>query len=230
MNVKDPLWPTNSVGNSNTTSPVSNVAAAIYAAATSTTPTPVSTATTNLTEAFIEALGSQPGSYLFDFKEFWYIAVSVTAATIFLPLFAGVIFRATVQFSYNQREVWMTLVFIIAIGGSIALSVLEGSIAALALGMLQGLLACFMLTRKIWKPKRARIRRWIVYASVLMACIFYNLSIEPWASYPSISNDEAKWEKAWEKTWYTHPHRRDEDKGKCCIHTASWVAVASIAR
>nr|KAK5446842.1 hypothetical protein LTR18_002420 [Exophiala xenobiotica] len=201
MNVKDPLWPmststhhktasesSKSVGHSNTPSPIATVAAAIYAATTSATPTPVSTATTNLTEAFIEALESQPGSYLFGFKEFWYIAVSVTAATIFLPLFAGVLFRATVQFSYNQKEVWMSLVFIIAISGSITFSVLEGYIAAWALGMPQAALASFILIRKLWKPKRARIRRWMVYASVLVACIFYDLRDESWASYPSISN------------------------------------------
>jgi hypothetical protein len=54
----------------------------------------------------------------------------------------------------------MTLVFIIAIGGSIAFSVLEGYIAAWALGMPQAVLAVFMLIRKIFKPKRARVRRW----------------------------------------------------------------------
>lgn len=54
--------------------------------------------------------------------------------------------------------------------------------------MPQAVAALFMLIRKTWERKRPeRIRRWMVYASVLMACMFYDIGGQTWSSYISIS-------------------------------------------
>jgi hypothetical protein len=204
MNVKDPLWPATTSESSNTISPsskdsaasnaqslITGVTAVIHAAPTPTTPDTVTSSATNLVEAFIEALDRQPGSHLFEFREFWYIAVSVTAATIFLPLFVGAVFRTIVRFSYNQREIWKTAVFLLALGVSLMLSCLWSG-AARVLGIPQAILVSSVLCRKMIQSRRPkRIQRWLVYASVLVACMLFDLwdhYLSSW-SVPDVISD-----------------------------------------
>ncbi|KAJ9611705.1 hypothetical protein H2200_004889 [Cladophialophora chaetospira] len=193
MNVKDPLWPKSQshVPHKSTTSPkkfdirpeMTSIAiqapnfitTVIHAITTSTAPTQA-TASSNLTASLEEALSSQPGSYLFDFKQFWYIAVSVTAATIFLPLVVGPAFRSTVRLSYNHREIWKALVFVIFFSGTITLSILEGYWASYILGSLQALCASYMLINKSWKPTESpHIYQWIVYTAIVVGFMLYDI-------------------------------------------------------
>ncbi|KIW30486.1 uncharacterized protein PV07_06228 [Cladophialophora immunda] len=204
MNLKDPLWSTSTSHTSNKTSAssklvssqsnlttqsqLSSATAIVHATTTSPAPALISTDSANLTASFAAALASQPGSYLFNFKQFWYIAVSVTAATIFLPIVVGPAFRATVQFSYNHREVWRLLVFLTLATGSITLGVLEGFIAACVFGTIQAFLALFMLIKRSRKPTNDKpVNRWILYASVVAGCMSFDLLHLNWAFDPKSS-------------------------------------------
>lgn len=122
----------------------------------------------------VAALANQPSSHLWSFKQYWYIAVAVTAATIIFPLAAGPVFRATIRFSYRYKGYWRIAVFLLGLSVALIMnSFIPQPWLPLALGIPQILVA-------VWKLVRAHLReshkkRWLGYASVLVTCIFFDI-------------------------------------------------------
>jgi MFS family permease len=130
----------------------------------------------------IAALANQPSSHLWSFRQYWYIAVAVTAATIFFPLAAGPVVRATIRFSYRYKGYWRIAVFLL--GLSVAL-VMDAFIPEpwllFALGIPQGLVAGWNILRAHFRESHKK--RWFGYISVLMACIAFDVEFPSYGYY-----------------------------------------------
>ena len=132
-----------------------------------------STTASDLGAALDTALSDQSNIHLWTFKQFWWIAIAVTGGTLILPLVAGPIFRSLAQFSKKQRELWRLLVFLIALLAIFPLALVTGAVGSLVLQIPMVLLACFQLYRT-WTT-RARAKRWMFFASLVVACLTFDL-------------------------------------------------------
>jgi hypothetical protein len=127
------------------------------------------------TAALIDAI-SNSGPYLWSFKRFWYISVSVTAVTILLPIIAGPISRWTVRSFSHYKNYWRVMVLLLGLGEIVALSRSTAyTIYQWIVICPQGVLALWMLYRA-WRTEKGKL---IVstYLTILVVCIELSLFV-----------------------------------------------------
>jgi hypothetical protein len=127
------------------------------------------------TAALIDAI-SNPGPYLWPFKSFWYISVSLTAVTILLPIIAGPISRWTVRSFSHYKNYWRVMVLLLGLGAIVALSRSTAyTIYQWIVICPQGVLALWMLYRA-WRTEKGKL---IVstYLTILVVCIELSLFV-----------------------------------------------------
>jgi hypothetical protein len=135
-----------------------------------------STLTQSGVDAIVSAIESQPSPHLWSFKQFWYIAATVTAITILLPLIAGSTFRATLRSFNYYKSYWRASLFVLVLAVGITLDVVMAPAV---------FLICFAVPQcifAVWELGWAHVRdrhkkRWIGFATVLGVCIIIDLSL-----------------------------------------------------
>ena len=154
----------------------------------------ISATTTSLTlsginETVSAALSSQPSPHLWSFKQFWWISASTTAATILFPLLAPLVFRATIRSFDNHRGYWMLTVFLIGAAGATLMDVyIPHPDLYYVLGVPQAVIALIGL----FGAHRAtyHVPRWIGYATVLVACITFDVGTDDLDDFYEYDNNK----------------------------------------
>lgn len=195
MNISDPLWNTPSHSSNSPTSvtttqpPSTGVPSAqpeqliklFRKALTSTTSSMRAPSTSgsdfsqSQTDQIVDAITNNGGSHLWTFKSFWYIAVIVTAITIMLPLVAGKIFRAVLQFTYYYPHYWQIAVFS---GIFVTPIVLDETIPPIIFLGIFGIPQCLLLAaqsvKRLGRFGRKK-KRWAGYATIFAVCVGVDL-------------------------------------------------------
>ena len=78
----------------------------------------------NETQAIIEAI-TESGAHLWSFKDYWIITLPVVAATIFLPIIIGPVFRFTVRKLLKNTAFIVPILMLVTIVASLATSLQE---------------------------------------------------------------------------------------------------------
>lgn len=118
MNLQYPLWSKNHASHSSNPAS-SNSKRAIT---TDILPNHMPLPYTNETAAIIDAI-TQSGAHLFSFKDYWIITLPVVAATIFLPMIAGPVFRFSFRNLLRNTAFIVPILMLLTIAGSLATSV-----------------------------------------------------------------------------------------------------------
>ena len=116
MNLKDPLWSKNASPN-----PAPGVANGSTMANTIDSPSNMSLFNTNETDAIINAITGS-GTHLWSFKDYWIVTLPVVAATIFLPIIVGPVFRYSIKKLLGNTAFIVPILMLLTIVASIATS------------------------------------------------------------------------------------------------------------
>ena len=117
MNLKDPLW--SKKGSPNSATGVAN--GSTVANTTASPSNNVSLFNTDETNAIINAIAGS-GTHLFSFKDYWIVTLPVVAATIFLPIIAGPVFRYSIRKLLKNTAFIVPILMLLTIVASIATS------------------------------------------------------------------------------------------------------------